>query len=200
VVGGPVPPQGTIGVVQSVQSLDGDVPLIAGKPTMVRIYLDNKEYQGLKFTGQLEVKRVKTGEALTTESVNSIEILSGQDNTLMQEHDDLTKSLNFVLPVEWTASGEITLRLANVLRDPDKVKLPCPFCTVAPKPATFFAAPAQTAGRIPFGEGQVSSSLYAVFLPLPLALIGFGLVTRKPGPRGRQLWLLCSLFLAFVAL
>ena len=61
-------------------------------------------------------------------------------------------------------------------------------------------APAQTAGRIPFGEGQVSSPLYAVFLPIPLALIGFGLVSGKPKERRRQLWLLCSLFLAFVAL
>ncbi len=61
-------------------------------------------------------------------------------------------------------------------------------------------APAQTAGLMPFGEGQVSSPLYAVLLPIPLALIGFGLVLSKPNERRRQLWSLCSLLLAFVAL
>jgi YVTN family beta-propeller protein len=61
-------------------------------------------------------------------------------------------------------------------------------------------APAQTAGLKPFGEGQVSSPLYSVFLPIPLALIGFGLASAMSKQRRRQLWLPCSLFLAFVAL
>jgi YVTN family beta-propeller protein len=61
-------------------------------------------------------------------------------------------------------------------------------------------APALTARLKPFGEGQVLGPLYAVFLPIPLALIGFGPVSGKPKERRRQLWLLCSLFLAFVAL
>jgi DNA-binding beta-propeller fold protein YncE len=61
-------------------------------------------------------------------------------------------------------------------------------------------APGLSAWLTPFGEGQVSSPLYAVFLPIPLALIGFGLVSRRPKERRRQLWLLCSLFLVFVAL
>ncbi len=60
--------------------------------------------------------------------------------------------------------------------------------------------PAQTARLMPFGGGQVTSSLYAVSLPIPLALIGFGLASGKPKQRRRQLWLLCSFFFAFVAL
>ncbi|HYL86635.1 MAG TPA: hypothetical protein VE263_20590 [Candidatus Angelobacter sp.] len=61
-------------------------------------------------------------------------------------------------------------------------------------------APAQTAGLIPFGEGQVSSKLYASFLPMPLALIGLALSSSKANHQRRQLWLLCSLFLVSVAL
>jgi hypothetical protein len=134
-------PSGTIEVVQAVQSLDGDVRLIAGKPTMVRIYLDSNEYDGQKVTGFLETSRVRTGETLTTQALNSVEFVSGHTDTMLEQHDDLAKSLNFVLPAAWTTSGQITLRLAKVLRDADKIQLPCAFCGATPKPATFFAAP-----------------------------------------------------------
>ena len=87
---------------------------------------------------------------------------------------------------------------------------PTPTCALSPNSVSLggnsatstlmVTVPAQTARLIPFGEGQVSSPLYAVFLPMPLALIGFGLASGKPKQRRRQLWFLCSLFLAFVAL
>jgi len=87
---------------------------------------------------------------------------------------------------------------------------PMATCALSPASATpgassatstlTFTAPAQTARLIPSGEGQVSRPFYAVFLSIPLALIGFGLESATSKQRRRQLWLLCSLFLAFVAL
>jgi hypothetical protein len=62
-------------------------------------------------------------------------------------------------------------------------------------------APGLSAARTPSNEGQLSSPLYAVFLPIPgLALIGFGLASGKSKHRKLQLWLLCSLLLAFVVI
>jgi len=60
-------------------------------------------------------------------------------------------------------------------------------------------APSQSAGLIP-AEGQLSRPLYAVFLPIPFVLIGFGPASGKSKQRRRWLWLLCSLFVVFVAL
>jgi hypothetical protein len=39
-----------------------------------------------------------------------------------------------------------------------------------------------------------------VFLPISFALVGLGLADGKPRNGKRSLWLLCSLFIAFVAL
>lgn len=59
-------------------------------------------------------------------------------------------------------------------------------------------APSQSAQLKLPSEGQLSRPFFAVFLPIPLALIGLGLAKSKN--RRRSCWLLCSLFLAFVAL
>jgi DNA-binding beta-propeller fold protein YncE len=60
--------------------------------------------------------------------------------------------------------------------------------------------PTQSAELIPSGEAQLSRSLYAVFLPISLALVGLGLADGKSRNGRRNHWLLCSLFIAFVAL
>ncbi len=61
-------------------------------------------------------------------------------------------------------------------------------------------APSQSARLILPSKGQLSSPLYAVFLPIPLTLIGLGLAGGKSKNRKHSPWLLCSLFVAFVAL
>ena len=62
------------------------------------------------------------------------------------------------------------------------------------------SAPAQSARITPFGERRPSGPLYALLLPTSLALIGFGLASRMSKQQGRQLWLLCGIFIAFVVL
>ena len=61
-------------------------------------------------------------------------------------------------------------------------------------------APTQLAGLTPFRERRPSGPLYALLLCMPLALIGFGLESRMSKQQRRQLWLPCSIFIAFVVL
>ena len=62
-------------------------------------------------------------------------------------------------------------------------------------------APSQSANLIPSSQGHLAGSLYAAFLPLlGLTLIGLSPTRDKSPNRRRSLWLLCSLFIAFVAL
>jgi DNA-binding beta-propeller fold protein YncE len=61
-------------------------------------------------------------------------------------------------------------------------------------------APTQSAELMPPSKAQVSRPLYAVFLPISLGLIGLGLASGKSKNRRGSLWLVCSLFVAFVAL
>ena len=134
--------QNRIEVVQSVQSFDQDVPLIAGKKTLVRVYLDNAENSALKVTGQLEVTRVNSGKTQVIDSNNSIDMADGQNDSLAEKHDDIRKSLNFVLPAEWTAPGLVSFRLANILSAADKKQLSCTSCARFTLPVSFHSAPA----------------------------------------------------------
>jgi YVTN family beta-propeller protein len=62
-------------------------------------------------------------------------------------------------------------------------------------------APTQSAEPIPSGEAQFSRPLYAVLRPMQgLVLLGLCVASSKIKQRRRQLWLACSLFIAFVAL
>jgi len=61
-------------------------------------------------------------------------------------------------------------------------------------------APSQSAQLKPSGERRFPSALYAVSLPIPLVLVGFGLASVNSKQRDSQLWLLSSFFLAFVIL
>lgn len=86
---------------------------------------------------------------------------------------------------------------------------PIPTCALSPSsvtpgvnPATStlaVTAPTSSAGLIR-SEGQLSSPLYAFFLPIPLVLIGFGLAFGKSKQPRLQLWLLSGLFLGFLAI
>jgi hypothetical protein len=60
--------------------------------------------------------------------------------------------------------------------------------------------PTQSTELIPSRESQPLGPFCAVFLPLPLALIGFGWASGKLKQRQHRLWLLYSLFVAFIAL
>jgi len=138
----PAQPQNMIEVVQSVQSLDDDVRLIAGKPTIVRAYVDGAENAGLTVIGQLETTRVGSGRSVMIDSLNSLALVRRQTNSLITQHDDIGQTLNFSLPNEWTASGRVSFRLARLLRASDRVELPCSACSSTnPKFVSFLGAP-----------------------------------------------------------
>jgi hypothetical protein len=61
--------------------------------------------------------------------------------------------------------------------------------------------PSQSAKLIMPGDVRSAGLLYAALLPIPLALMGLGLLTSdKAKNRTRKVWLLCGLFIGFVAL
>jgi YVTN family beta-propeller protein len=70
----------------------------------------------------------------------------------------------------------------------------------SPKSTLTVTAPTQSAELIPSEKAQLARPLYAAFLPISLALIGLGLADSNLRHGRRSLWLLCSLFLAFVVL
>jgi hypothetical protein len=100
-------------VVQSVQSLDNDVVLIAGKPTMVRVYLDPAQASaGTRLAGELTWRRGGGGMSYLPSS--NVLQLSAPAPTLLAQRLDLSLSLNFVLPQDAVRAGWLELLLNRV--------------------------------------------------------------------------------------
>ena len=91
-------------VVQCVQDLTNSVPLIAGKATIVRVYLDPTSVSQLgQITGELAWSR-SGGDAFLP-AFNSLRLDPKSPFGLEEQREDLDKSLNFRLPSEATAAG-----------------------------------------------------------------------------------------------
>jgi hypothetical protein len=98
-----------IEVTQSVQDLAQSVPLIAGRSTLVRVYISPSR-SGQGFKGKLTVYRDGAAPVI----VNSTNTMAYTDATLADRRDDLAKSVNFVLPVTATNQGRTRIDLTSL--------------------------------------------------------------------------------------
>lgn len=102
-----------IEVTQAIQNLTHTVPLVALKPTIVRVYLSSKLPASATVQGVLSVRRAG-GSWRNVASLNSATLIPasfGQLNTL---RNDAGRSLNFRLPTDQTAAGELEVRVLSI--------------------------------------------------------------------------------------
>ncbi|HVL22816.1 MAG TPA: hypothetical protein VM450_01970 [Thermomicrobiales bacterium] len=101
-----------IEVTQSIQNLTQTVPLVALKPTIVRVYLSSALATATTVRGTLAISRGSQTRFVT--SLNSVVVdpaAFGQVNALRR---DVGKSLNFLLPVDMTTSGALDIQLSSL--------------------------------------------------------------------------------------
>lgn len=117
---GPPAPTGTVAVLgaevcQAVQDLANKVPLISGKPTLLRVYLDSGALAGkTRVSGEIAWKRGTASAENYLPASNSLVLdpaVSGHVNARRLDIDD---SLHFLLPAAAVASGTLTVRLKRV--------------------------------------------------------------------------------------
>ena len=107
-----------IEVCQTVQSLDNSVPLIAHKPTLVRVYLDHSSLlQPVTLRGELTLRSTENGPATYLPSLNEIRADPAAAPTTDDQRDDLKFSLNFVLPADMTATGDLFIALNRLVQN-----------------------------------------------------------------------------------
>ena len=127
-----------IEVVQCVQDLNNSVPLIAGKLTVVRVYLDPATISSAgHLTAELAWSRDGGGETYLP-ALNAVDLDPANPVTLQDQRADLAKSLNFRLPAEALASGTLQLRLSRAYQ-PAGAELP--LGPAHPTSVTFTDAP-----------------------------------------------------------
>jgi hypothetical protein len=101
-------------VVQTVQDLAHSVPLIAGKRTVVRVYLSYYGSAPVSISGQLSVRSGPNATPITVAAANSPTLTPANAGDVTATRNDATRSLNFVLPASATVAGQLAIRLAVV--------------------------------------------------------------------------------------
>ena len=102
-----------IEVTQAIQDRNHSVALIAGKRTVVRVYLSCVASRPVKVRGSITVSHA-SGSSTTVPTVKTVTLdpaVSGDVNAM---RNDAALSLNFVLPDAFTAEGVLTIALAGV--------------------------------------------------------------------------------------
>jgi hypothetical protein len=102
---------------QVIQDLQHSVRLIAGKSTVVRVYLDPEQQlvAPVVVSGELAWRRGVTGPVAFLPSMNTLALGPGATPSLLRRRADVGQSLNFVLPAAALAAGTLEVRLNRVM-------------------------------------------------------------------------------------
>ena len=147
---GPVPVVTLDGieVVQAVQDLNHTVPLIAGKRTLIRVYLSTGGVGPVPVRGTLTVRRVGAGGGQELPSMTDV-VLNPADagpGGLRRKRESLRLSLNFLLPPA-LAAGDVQVALTHLE-------------TVSP------------IGPLPIPAGPLTQVTFAAAVPLRIRVLG----------------------------
>jgi hypothetical protein len=96
-------------VTQAVQHLSQAVPLIAGKRTVVRLYLSYYGPTAIAVRGQISVRRSPSDPAITVSSLNATTLDPGEAGQIAPKRKNAAGSLNFLLPGTHTAEGPLVI-------------------------------------------------------------------------------------------
>jgi hypothetical protein len=104
-------------VTQAIQDLGHSIPLFAGKRTVVRVYLSYYASPGITVRGQISVRRSSTDTPMTVASENAVVLDPTHAGDIAVKRDDVTRSLNFVLPNSHITEGPLSIRIASIMND-----------------------------------------------------------------------------------
>jgi hypothetical protein len=128
-------------VIQTIQDPNNSVPLISNKRTLVRVYLGTSGSTGIiRGVGATlsACRPAVEGSAVCgsflpdLQSLNAVAVDSSADVASMRS--DLSKTLNFELPPDWTNAGLIHFQISHLQVGNTVLTLPCTGCD-NPNPA-----------------------------------------------------------------
>lgn len=101
-----------IEATQAIQDLANSIPLIAGKRTVVRVYLSHPSSPGVTVRGELSVRSGPGDVPFVVPSENTVTLNPADAGDLPTMRQDVDRSLNFVLPA--TPEGPLGMELTRV--------------------------------------------------------------------------------------
>ncbi len=115
-------------VTQVIQNMKHSVPLVANKPTVVRVYLSRPTGGAINVRGEISVKRSAGGAAKIIPSLDTAQIKPAQNGKLQVKREDLRLSLNFLIPAQETTAGKAIIRLASLKNVATAAPVVCTNC------------------------------------------------------------------------
>lgn len=116
-------------VVQATQDLQNTVPLVAGKPTMVRLYLavTGPTTSVASVSAAITASHPGGGASLPNlHSVNSVTVTSSLDPHTSRK--DLASTVNFMLPPTWIGNGTLHIQVSEIDVQGIPSSVPCDGC------------------------------------------------------------------------
>jgi hypothetical protein len=101
-----------IEVTQGIQDLAQSIPLLAGKRTVVRVYLSHPGSPGITVRGEISVRQGPSDVPFVIPSENVVVLNPAEAGNLPVKRENATRSLNFVLPA--TTEGPLGIEIASI--------------------------------------------------------------------------------------
>jgi len=120
--------------------MNHSVTLVAGKKTVVRVYLSRPTGANIKVRGEIAVRRTPSGPAKLVPSLDTAPLKSGQAVKIRSLREDVRLSLNFLLPPELTTEGKIHVQVATLKDATTGAPVTCDGCDGTNVTVSFSAA------------------------------------------------------------
>ncbi len=104
-----------IEVTQSIQDLAQSVPLIAGKATVVRVFLGNSTAAPMTVRGRIAVRQAPDDPVTVVASIANAVLDPAHAGDIPAQRNRLGRSLDFALPESMTGDGPLTVALSAVV-------------------------------------------------------------------------------------
>ena len=98
-------------VTQSIQNMAHGVPLVAGKRTVVRVYLSANAPAPVAIQGVLKARHLPNGPWRSVRSLAPVTIDPAENGQLRVKRENEAKSLNFLLPPTVCVTGSTEVRV-----------------------------------------------------------------------------------------
>ncbi len=163
-----------IEVTQGIQDLAQSIPLLAGKRTVVRVYLSLPVGPAMTVQGEIAVRTGPLDAPFLIPSENVVVLQPAEAGNLPVKREDVDRSLNFVLPA--TQEGPLSLEIASIT---DTVAAADVAFSGDRRPAVWFHASAPMRLRV-IGFRYTQDSVTHTPTPLDFALLQSWLARAYP--------------------
>ncbi|MBW4671085.1 MAG: hypothetical protein KME60_27590 [Cyanomargarita calcarea GSE-NOS-MK-12-04C] len=154
-----------IEVTQGIQDIAQSIPLLAGKRTVVRVYLSHPNSPGITVQGEISIRQGPSDVPFVIPSENVVVLNPAEAGNLPIKREDATRSLNFVLPA--TTEGQMGIEISSIT---NTVTGTAVAFTCERRPAVWFHASAPLRLRV-VGFRYTQNGVSYVPTPLDFALL-----------------------------